>query len=164
MMGEGGRGAGFDTDPVNGLTQDEARRRISEYGYNEVPERKTNPLLKLGEKFWGITPWMLELTVLMEWLLGKYMEAYVILALLIFNAAVSFVQEEKANGAVALLRRRLMVNARVKRGGEWSLVPARELVPGDVVRTRAGDLVPADAEITEGNLEADQSADRKSVV
>ena len=158
MMGEGGRGAGFDTDPVNGLTQDEARRRISKYGYNEVPERKTNPLLKLGEKFWGITPWMLELTVLMEWLLGKYMEAYVILALLIFNAAVSFVQEEKANGAVALLRRRLMVNARVKRGGEWSLVPARELVPGDVVRTRAGDLVPADAEITEGNLEADQSA------
>jgi H+-transporting ATPase len=147
-----------DLNLDRGLSPDEIQRRLKEYGYNEVPEKKVNPLLKLAKKFWGVTPWMLEFTVAMELVLGKMIEAYVIFGLLVFNAAVSYIQEEKANSAVALLRKRLMVNARVKRDGEWGLVPARELVPGDLLRLRAGDMIPADAQVIDGHLDVDQSA------
>jgi len=142
----------------DGLTAEEARRRLTEYGYNEVPEKKADPILRFAVKLWGLTPWMLEFTVVMEWVLGKYLEAYVIVGLLVFNAIMSFVQEEKANSAVDLLRQKLAVNARVKRGRAWALISARELVPGDVVRLRAGDLTPADVQVAEGRVEVDQSA------
>ncbi len=141
-----------------GLTPGEAARRLADYGPNEVPEKKTSPLIRIAKKFWGLTPWMLEFTVALEWILGKTLEAYVIAILLIFNAAVSFIQEEKANSAVQLLRQKLTVKTRVKRGGEWMQLPARELVPGDVVRLRAGDLAPADVQVDEGHVEVDQSA------
>ena len=147
-----------DLNLDRGLSPDEIQRRLKEYGYNEVPEKKVNPLLKLAKKFWGVTPWMLEFTVAMELVLGKMIEAYVIFGLLVFNAAVSYIQEEKANSAVALLRKRLMVNARVKRDGEWGLIAARELVPGDLLRLRTGDMVPADAQVIDGHLDVDQSA------
>jgi H+-transporting ATPase len=146
------------TDIAEGLTTEEARRRLTEYGHNEVPEKKANPFLRFAAKLWGLTPWMLEFTAAMELVLGKYLEAYVIIGLLVFNAVVGFIQEGKANNAVDLLRRKLSVNARVKRGGAWALVPARELVPGDVVRLRAGDLTPADVQVAEGRVEVDQSA------
>jgi H+-transporting ATPase len=141
-----------------GLTPEEATRRLEEYGPNEVSEKRASPLLRFVSKFWGLTPWMLEFTVALEWVLGKYLEAYVIVILLVFNAAVSFIQEEKANSAVELLRQKLTVKTRVKRGGEWIQVPARELVPGDIVRLRAGDLAPADIQVAEGHVEVDQSA------
>ena len=147
------------THSVNGgLTQEEATKRLREYGPNEVPEKKRNPLLRFVDKFWGLTPWMLEFTVALEWVLGKYIEAYVITILLVFNAAVSFLQEEKANSAVDLLRQKLTVKTRVRRGGDWIQMPARELVPGDVVRLRAGNLAPADVEVSDGHVEVDQSA------
>ncbi|MCX6649047.1 MAG: plasma-membrane proton-efflux P-type ATPase [Candidatus Bathyarchaeota archaeon] len=145
-------------DGADGLTSEEAKHRLAEYGPNEVPEKKTSPLVKFGKKFWGITPWMLELTVALEYALGKTMEAYFIAVLLCFNAVVGYIQEEKANNAVALLRKKLLVNARVKRGGEWSLVPAREVVPGDIIRLRAGDMTPADTKLLDGHLDVDQSA------
>lgn len=142
----------------NGLSTEEAKKRLAEYGYNEVPEKKTNPILRFATKFWGLTSWMLEFTVIMEWLLGKSLEAYVIAVLLVFNAVVSFIQEEKANSAVELLRLKLMVKARVRRDREWVQMPARELVPGDVVRLRGGDLAPADIQVAEGQVDVDQSA------
>jgi H+-transporting ATPase len=145
-------------DAANGLSVEEAKKRLTEHGYNEVPEKKPNPVLRFAAKFWGLTSWMLEFTVVIEWVLGKYFEAYVIIILLLFNAVVSFIQEEKAGSAVELLRQRLAVKTRVKRGGTWILLPARELVPGDVVRLRAGDLVPADVQVVEGHVEVDQSA------
>jgi len=104
-------------DAVNGLSIDEAKKRLAEYGYNEVPEKKPNPILKFATKFWGLTSWMLEFTVILEWILGKYLEAYVIVILLLFNAVVSFIQEKKASSAVDLLRQKLAVKTRVKRGG-----------------------------------------------
>ena len=140
-----------------GLTLEETVKRLKEYGPNEIPEKKIRSILNLVKKFWGLTPWMLEFTVALEWVLGKYLEAYVIIILLCFNAAISFIQEEKANSAVELLRQKLTVEARVKRGGEWIQVSARELVPGDVVRLRAGDLVSADIQVAEGYVEVDQS-------
>jgi H+-transporting ATPase len=141
-----------------GLSLEEVRKRIGEYGYNEVPEQRVNPFIKFAKKFWGITPWMLEITIIMEWILGKYLEAYIIIGLLFFNAVVSFIQEEKANDALALLKQELRISARVKRNSQWILIPARDLVPGDIIRLRAGDFVPADIKVLEGILDVDQSA------
>jgi H+-transporting ATPase len=141
-----------------GLTSEEAKKRIAEYGYNEVTERKRSPVVRFLKKFWGLSPWMLEMTVMLEWLVGKYLEMYIVIGLLFFNAIVSFLQEEQANSALELLRQRLRMNARVKREGRWDVIPARELVPGDVIRLRAGDFVPSDVTVAEGGVEVDQSS------
>ncbi len=145
-------------DWENGLDPEEVQKRLREYGYNEILEKGVNPALQLIRKFWGLTPWMLEITIALEWSLGKYFEMYVILGLLVFNAVLGFVQEERANSALELLREKLKINARVKREGKWVVVPARELVPGDLIRLRAGDFVPADVKVAEGSAEVDQSA------
>jgi H+-transporting ATPase len=141
-----------------GLSSEEARRRLEEIGPNDVPEHVPSRALSFVKKFWGIVPWVLELTALVEWLLGKYAEVAVIVALLVANAVISFTQQEKANSALALLKQELSVTNRVKRDSEWKSVPARELVPGDIIRLRAGDFVPADVRAFEGNVEVDQSA------
>jgi H+-transporting ATPase len=141
-----------------GLTFGEVQKRIEEYGYNEVLEKKGNPLIGFVKKIWGITPWMLEITIVLEWALGKHFEAYIVMGLLVFNAILGFFQEERTNAALELLKQKLKVNARVKRDGNWTVIPSRELVPGDEVRLRAGDFVPADIEVAEGNVEVDQSS------
>ncbi len=142
----------------DGLRSQDVDERLRRYGYNEIPEKKTRPLARLLKKFWGVTPWMLEITILLEWALGKFLEMSVVAGLLFFNAVVGFFQEERANAALALLKNKLKTNARVKRDGKWTVLPARELVPGDVVRLRAGDFVPADVEIVEGSAMVDQSS------
>jgi H+-transporting ATPase len=145
-------------DLEKGLTLEEARKRISEYGYNEVPEKRVSTIIGFVKKFWGITPWMLEITIALEWILGKYFEMFVVIGLLVFNAVLGFIQEERANSALELLKEKLKINARVKRDGNWTLIPARELVPGDIIRLRAGDFIPADGKVAEGNVEVDQSS------
>jgi H+-transporting ATPase len=152
------RSAGQSTDLEKGFTPEEVRRRLDHYGFNEIIERKHSRAFSFIRKFWGITPWMLELTIGLEWFLGKHFEAYVVAGLLVFNAILGFMQEEKANGALELLKQKLKVNARVKRNGAWTMVQAGELVPGDVVRLRAGDFVPADVNVAEGTASVDQSS------
>ncbi|MFB3926635.1 MAG: plasma-membrane proton-efflux P-type ATPase [Syntrophales bacterium] len=146
------------TEFRNGLTSEEARKRIQKYGYNEIPEKRRHPGIRLIRKFWGLTPWMLEITILLEFFLGKFFEMYVVAGLLFFNAVLGFFQEERANSALELLRRNLKVNARIKRDGKWQIVPAMELVPGDIIRLRTGDFVPADVRAMEGGAEIDQSS------
>lgn len=141
-----------------GLTTEEALRRIHAYGYNEVPERKANPVLRVAKKFWGLTPWMLEITVALTWYLHKFLDAYIVAGLLLFNAGLSLFEEGRADAAVSSLKQRLQSVARVKRDGRWSTIPARELVPGDTVRLRAGDIAPADVKVVQGETEVDQSA------
>ena len=141
-----------------GLSSEEVQRRTSEYGYNEVPEKTENRIVAFLKKFWGITPWMLEITMVLTWFLGKHLEFYLVLGLLLFNAALGFVQEERANAALELLKQKLSINARVRRSREWLVIPARELVPGDVIRLRAGDFVPADVKVANGSTEVDQSS------
>ncbi|MEM4531198.1 MAG: plasma-membrane proton-efflux P-type ATPase [Thermofilaceae archaeon] len=148
----------LQVDPAHGLSVEEVQRRLELYGFNEVPKPKANPILAFLKKFWGLTPWMLEAVVLLSLILHKYLNASIVGGLLIFNALMSFWQEQKASRAVEALRERLQINARVLRGGQWTLLPARELVPGDIVRLRAGDFVPADVKLLAGGIEADQSA------
>ena len=146
------------TDFETGLSAAEVARRTQVYGPNEVPEERRNPLLQFAKKFWGLTPWMLELTALLTWLINRAVDTYIVLSLLVLNAILGFYQEARATQAIAFLRQQLRVNARVKRDGGWTSVPARDLVPGDLVRIRIGDFVPADARLHEGSIEVDQSA------
>lgn len=131
---------------------------MKQYGYNEVLEKKTHPAIRLVKKFWGLTAWMLELIIILSWVLHKYSDLYVVTALLFVNSILSFLQEMRASGVIETLRKKLHVNARVLRDGMWKVLPARELVPGDVVRVRSGDFVPADVKIITGELGVDQSA------
>jgi H+-transporting ATPase len=141
-----------------GLTSEEAQRRLLQYGPNEIAEKKPHPLLEFGRKFWAPVPWMLEVTVVLELVLHKYVEASIIGSLLLFNAAIGFAQEQHAAQALAILRQRLSILARTLRERHWQLLPAKELVPGDVVHIRMGDLVPADLRLVDGQVLMDQSA------
>ena len=141
-----------------GLSGAEVDARRKSHGYNEVLEAKGHPVLQFLGKFWGISAWMLELIMVLSAVLGKYPDLAVVGALLVVNAVLSYGQERRAAGVVETLRRRLQVSARVRRDSLWQVVPARELVPGDIVRVRAGDIVPADIKLLVGALSVDQSA------
>jgi H+-transporting ATPase len=157
-VGTGEPAAALLADSKNGLSSGEHQCRLARYGYNEVPEKKANPVFSFAKKFSGPTAWMLEAVIVLSLILGNYANVYVIVALLVLNAVLGFFQEQKASKAVEALRQRLRINARALRDGIWQIVPARDLVPGDVVRIRAGDFVPADVKILDGGLSVDQSA------
>src|SRR5450631_2806335 len=150
--------AALHVNPDTGLTHAEVEIRRKEHGYNEVAETKGHPVLKFLGKFWGISAWMLELIMVLSAVLRKFSDLAVVGALLVVNAVLSFMQERRAAGVVEALRRRLQVNARVRRESIWQVIPARELVPGDIVRVRPGDIIPADVKLMSGALTVDQSA------
>jgi H+-transporting ATPase len=144
---------------LEGLSADEASRRLAEHGYNELEERRASPLLKLLSYFWGPIPWMIEAAAILSGLVKHWADLAIILVLLVANAVVGFWEEYKADTTVAELKATLALKARVERGGAWTTVPARELVPGDIIRVRLGDIVPADARlVSDDPLEVDQSA------
>lgn len=145
-------------DPLKGLTSEEVKNRQKKFGLNEVVEKKESSIKRLAKKFWGLTSWMLEITMVLTLILGKYLDFYIVTGLLLLNVLLGYFQEERANKALEALKQKLHVNSRVYRDGEWTVMPARELVPGDIVRIRAGDIVPADIVIGEGEVEVDQSA------
>jgi len=143
----------------DGLGADEARTRLAQYGYNELTEKKTNPILKFLSYFWGPIPGMIAVAAILSALLQHWDDLGVIVALLLMNGIVGFREEYQAGNAIAALKAKLALQARVKRDGAWATVPARELVPGDMVRLRIGEIVPADARLLEGDpVEVDQSA------
>jgi H+-transporting ATPase len=146
------------SDTNYGLREADVEDRLKQYGYNEVPEKKPNPVILFAKKFWGITAWMLEVIIVLSWVLGKTSDLYIVAALLFLNSVIGFSQEQKASSAVEALKKRLQVNARTLRDGTWKVVPAKELVPGDIVRVRSGDFVPADVKVIVGELGVDQSA------
>jgi H+-transporting ATPase len=141
-----------------GLTASEAQARLVRDGPNAVKEETRHPLRLLLQKFWAPVPWMLEATIVLQLALGRTVEAAIIGVLLVFNSLLSFAQENRANRALALLKSKLSVQARVLRDGRWILIPSRDLVAGDVIHLRLGDLVPADTRLAEGDIQLDQSA------
>ncbi len=141
-----------------GLTTAQAAELLSKYGPNAVAEERAHPLRALAGKFWAPVPWMLEAAVVLEILLDRNIEAGVIAGLLVFNAALSFVQENHAQRALALLRRRLTIQVRARRDGVWLRLPAERLAPGDAIHLRVGDVVAADARVASGNVLVDHSA------
>ncbi len=144
---------------LDGLSQSEAQKRLTQYGPNEIEEKKTNPFLKFLTYFWGPIPWMIEVAVVLSGLVGHWPDFFIILFLLFTNAVVGFWEEHQAGNAIAALKAKLAIKAQVKRDGKWTNPSARDLVPGDVVRLRLGDIVPADARLLDGEeVEVDQSA------
>ncbi|MCB2185219.1 MAG: plasma-membrane proton-efflux P-type ATPase [Deltaproteobacteria bacterium] len=142
-----------------GLAPGEAAARLAQLGPNALEEHKKHPLLEFLRFFWGPIPWMIEAAAILSALVHHWDDLTVILVLLVFNGLVGFWQEHKAASALAALQNQLALTARVKRGGAWQEVPARELVPGDLVRLKLGDIVPADAKLMAGDyLTVDQSA------
>lgn len=144
---------------AGGLSDTEAKDRLAAYGSNEIKEKKTNPIIKFLGYFWGPIPLMIEAAAILSAIIHHWEDFWIIFILLLLNALVGFWQEYKADNAIELLKQRLALTARVLREGRWLEVPAQELVPGDVVRIRLGDIVPADLKLLEGDyLLADESA------
>jgi H+-transporting ATPase len=143
---------------LKGLTTEEANSKLELYGYNSIPEIKPNQLIKFLKRFWGITPLMLEFTIILEWLIDKQIDSIIILILLIFNAFIGYFQERKSNSALAMLKQQLQITVKVKRDQKWIIISAKNLVSGDIIRLKSGDFVMADAKILDGNLDVDQSS------
>jgi H+-transporting ATPase len=142
---------------ASGLSSEEARRRLQKFGPNAMPDTALHPLRRGLGKFWAPVPWMLEATIVLELVLGKYVEAAIIAALLVFNAALGLFQESRARATLAALKSRLALNASVLRDAAWKMVPAGELVPGDLVKLSLGGVVAADVKLTAGDVLLDQS-------
>lgn len=143
----------------DGLTEAEAKKRLAQYGPNEIEEKKSNLILKFLSYFWGPIPWMIEAAVILSGIVRHWPDFFIILVLLLSNAIVGFLEERQAGNAIDALKATLAIKARVKRDGNWVNPPARELVPGDAIRLRLGDIVPADARLLDGDeIEVDQSA------
>src|SRR5581483_5697686 len=149
---------GTASSALSGLTTQDAKRLFQQYGPNAVPEEREHPLRTLGSQLWAPVPWMLEAAILLELLLHKSVEAAVIAALLVFNAALSFVQEGHAQRALALLRRRLAIQVRVRRDNVWQRLSSESVVPGDWIHLRMGDMIPADVRLSDGSILVDHSA------
>lgn len=148
----------LQSNQSTGLTQTEAKQRIKQYGPNSVEEKQQNPLLAFFKRFWGLTAWILEIAIAISFVLGNFLDLYIILALLLVNAILGFFQERQATRAVKALKQKLALKTRTLRDGSWSTISAAELVPGDVIRVRSGDLVPADLKVVNAAITVDQSA------
>ncbi|MCF6218508.1 MAG: plasma-membrane proton-efflux P-type ATPase [Gammaproteobacteria bacterium] len=147
------------TPPVQGLSSGEAAQRLTQYGPNALEEKKVSTLRRLLGYFWGPIPWMIEVAAVLSALVQHWADFWIIITLLIFNAAVGFWQEYTAGNAIAALMKQLALKARVLRDSQWQEIDAKQLVPGDIVRIRLGDVVPADVKLVDGDyLSIDQSA------
>ncbi|HTX21198.1 MAG TPA: plasma-membrane proton-efflux P-type ATPase [Candidatus Aquilonibacter sp.] len=142
-----------------GLDSAEAKKRLEQHGPNALEEKTESALLKFFSYFWGPIPWMIEAAAILSSVLQHWADLIIISALLVFNAIVGFWQEHQAANAVAALRKQLALKARAKRDGQWAEIDSVNLVPGDIVRLRLGDIIPADVRLIEGDyLSVDQSA------
>ena len=142
---------GLDTAQV------EALHRV--HGYNEIPEREEPLWRRLARRLWGPIPWLIEIAAVLSALVQRWEDLSIILVLLVVNVYIDFHQESKALSALRVLKSKLVTKAIALRDGVWTEITARELVPGDVIRLRLGNIVPADAELLDGaSLQIDQSA------
>ena len=141
-----------------GLSSSEAENRLKKFGHNEIQSKKASPILKLLKKFVGPISLMLFAITGLSISLGKYIDAYIILGLVVFNALAGFLEEYKADNTLELLKQKLSVMVSVKRNGSWAKLPSKSIVPGDIIRLRMGDIVPADCKVIEGDyVSVDQS-------
>lgn len=142
---------------LTGLTDGQVQSALAKFGYNEITEEPTHPIFGVLKRLLGPIPWTLEAALILEVFLGKILQASIIAILLLFSAIVGETQERRAQKVVSFLKRHLQITTRVLRNGIWKFLAARELVPGDNIHIKTGDIVPADCTISRGNVELDQS-------
>lgn len=146
-------------DSSAGLTASEAGSRLVKYGSNSIEEKKESALLKFLSYFWGPLPWMVEAPAVMALLIQDWVDFSIIMFMLIFNGVLGFWEESAASNALATLKNSLALTAKALRDGKWGDIPAKDLVPGDILRVRLGDVIPADGVLLEGDyLNVDQAA------
>jgi H+-transporting ATPase len=142
-----------------GLDQAEAEARLGQYGPNALEEKKAHPVLKFLAYFWGPIPWMIEVAAVLSALVKHWGDLIIIVFLLVFNAVIGFWEEHQAANALDALKEQLALKAQVLRESKWQEIEARDLVPGDVIKVRLGDIIPADIKLLQGEyLSVDQSA------
>lgn len=143
----------------NGLTDEEAKTRLKKYGLNELKQEKKNLFLKILSSFWGPIPIMIEAAAVLSLIINHFTDFAIIMILLLMNVTIGFWHDLKADKAIEMLKQKLSPDSRVKRDGKWQALQAKFLVPGDIIRLRSGDIIPADAKLLEGeSLETDESA------
>nr|NGX30586.1 Calcium-transporting ATPase [Candidatus Anoxychlamydiales bacterium] len=149
----------LDVDMDKGLSTDNAKQRLEKYGPNALEEKKRSIFKQLFQFFWGPIPWMIEIAAILSGVLQKWPDFIVIMAMLIINAALGFFQEFKAGNAIEALKKKLALHARVLRDGKWLDIESKELVPGDIINVKLGNIIPADIKLVGGEyLTVDQSA------
>jgi H+-transporting ATPase len=141
-----------------GLTDADVQAKRKEYGYNETPQKLRGPVRGTLKRMWGPIPWLLEAAMIFEMVLGKVVQSAIVFLLLVFSAVVGEIQEKRAKRALGYLHQQLQISVRTLRNGIWKTIPSRELVPGDIVHARVGDIVPADLEIINGTVSVNESA------
>jgi len=150
---------GLGVDAARGLSDADVRERLTRYGYNEIEEKEEPLWHRVFRRFWGPIPWMIELAALLSAVVQKWDDFVIITIMLLVNAGLDFFQEHRALNALKALKQRLTAEIIVLRAGAFKTLPARELVPGDVIRLRIGNIVPADVQLLQGDyLLIDQSA------
>ncbi len=146
-------------DPERGLSDGEAAKRLAQYGYNEISEKEEPLWHRIFRRFWGPIPWMIETAAILSALVRKWDDFTIIAILLLVNAGLDFFQERRALNALKALKQRLSAEIIVLRDGQFKTIPARELAPGDIIKLRIGNIVPADVQLVQGDyLLIDQSA------
>ena len=149
----------LQTDKDNGLASGEAKKRLEQYGYNEIPEKEESTFHRIFRRFWGPIPGMIEVAALLSAVVQRWEDFTIIMVLLFTNAFIDLWQESKALNALKVLKEKLAKNALVLRDGKFRTIEARELVPGDIIKVKIGDLIPADIKLIKGDyIQADQSA------
>jgi len=141
-----------------GLNDVDLQTNRKQYGYNEIPEKQVGPVMGTLKRMWGPIPCLLEAAMIFELFMGKGVQAAVVFLLLVFSAVTGEIQEKRAKKAISYLHQQLQISVRTLRNGTWQTIPSRELVPGDIVHARVGDIVPADIEIINGNASVNESA------
>ncbi|MCR4422582.1 MAG: HAD-IC family P-type ATPase [Exilispira sp.] len=142
----------------NFLSDVDVQTKRKQFRYNEIPEKQVGPFVGTLKRMWGPVPWLLEAAMLFELFLGKVPQAIVVFLLLVFSAVIGEIQEKRAKKAIGYLHQQLQISVRTLRNGIWQKLLSRELVPGDIVHVKVGDIVPADVEIINGNASVNQSA------
>ncbi|HDH01443.1 MAG TPA: metal-transporting ATPase, partial [Nitrospirae bacterium] len=149
----------LQSDKDKGLASGEAKKRIEQYGYNEIPEKEESTFHRIFRRFWGPIPGMIEVAALLSAVVHRWEDFTIIMVLLFTNAFIDLWQESKALNALKVLKDKLAKNALVLRDGKFQTIEARELVTGDIIKIKIGDLIPADVKLIDGDyIQADQSA------
>ncbi|MDA8174687.1 MAG: cation-transporting P-type ATPase, partial [Nitrospiraceae bacterium] len=137
----------LNTNADKGLTAQEASSRIASYGYNEIPEKEQSAFVRIVKRFWGPIPWMIEVAAILSAAVRRWEDFAIIMVLLFTNVFIDFWQEAKALSALKVLKEKLAKKALALRDGVFQTIDARELVPGDIIKIKIGDVVPADLKL-----------------
>jgi len=149
----------LQTDLQKGLSSAEAQKRLQQYGPNAIEEKEEPLWHRIFSRFWGPIPWMIEVAAILSAAVKKWEDFIIIVIMLLVNAGLDFYQEGRALSALKTLKQKLAQDAIALRDGEFKSVPAKELVPGDIIKLKIGDIIPADVQLLQGDyIQVDQSA------